>query len=137
MFSLSIDESPLDRCGGEPALARAVEERLQRSVFTSDDSSDITIAVTSEKADGTDDAWRAHIVAKDRADAELGRRDVPVPTNDCPKALDTLAVVLAIMIGPPRTTTDPPWHPEPEPKPDPLRPARARPAGDDRHDPGR
>lgn len=119
VFSLSIDESPLDRCGGEKALAGAVEARLHRSVFTGADVSDITIAVTSEPSAKTEESWRAQIVAKDRADAELGRRVVPLPTNDCPKALDTLAVVLAIMIGPARTTTDPPYHAEPEPEPEP------------------
>jgi hypothetical protein len=122
VFSLSIDDSPLNRCGGEEALSAAVEERLHRSVFTGEDASDITIAVTSEGAQDPDPTWRAQIVAKDRTGAELGRREVPLPRNDCPKAIDTLAVVLAIMIGPARTTTDPPWQAEREPAAEPVVP---------------
>lgn len=134
-FSLSIDESPLERCGGAKTLASVVEERLHRSVFVGDDVADITIAITSDLG-GTsadDPTWRARIVEKDRTGTELGRREVPLPATDCAKALDTLGVVLAIMIGPARTTTDPPWRAAPEteaeamPIPPPLPEERPRP----------
>ncbi len=135
VYSLTLDEGPLDRCGGEPALVGAVTERLRREAFTSDDASDITIAVTSTwaLASSAPSTWRAQIVAKDRTDTELGRRDVPLPANDCAKALDTLAVVLAIMIGPTRTTTSPPWHAQLEPRePREPEPAALPPAADRR-----
>ncbi len=118
VFSLALNESPLDRCGGLKSLEGAVEERLRRVVFTGEDSSDITFAIAAERGDGTDASWRAQIVERNRAGEALGRRDVPLPLADCSKALDTLAVVLAIMIGPPRMTTDPPRRAEPaEPPP--------------------
>jgi hypothetical protein len=65
------------------------------------------------------------IVERDRTDAELGRREVPLPSGECAKALDTLAVVLAIMIGPERKTFEPPPNaveaPPVEPPPTPPR----------------
>jgi hypothetical protein len=132
VFSLTMAPSPLDRCGGAPALTASVDERLHRSVFVSEDEADIAFAIASD--DGTNHEWHARIVERDRTGAELGRRDVPLPSDDCNKALDTLAVVLAIMIGP-RTTTEPPRHapsaePAPEPPsapPPPLAPPKTKP----------
>ncbi len=112
-FSLATEgeAAPLAACGGDEALVAAVEQRLRRPVFVAPDAADIAFVVTYERSD-------AHIVEHDRAGIELGRRDVPLPEDDCPKALDTLAVVLAIMIGPERTTTEPrPNAPEPQPPP--------------------
>ncbi len=130
LFSLAMDENPLGQCGGKDALIAAVEERLHRSVFTGDNASDITIAITSEPPEGG--TFRVHILAMDRLGSELGRRDVPLSSTDCAKAQGALAVVLAIMVGPPRTTTEPPWHPSPrapEPPPEPApAPPRKRPS---------
>jgi hypothetical protein len=69
----------------------------------------------------------ARIVERDRAGTELGRREVPLPVRDCPKARETLAVVLAIMVGPPRTIPldPPPQTPPPQPPAGPRRPGRA------------
>ncbi|MBX3212714.1 MAG: hypothetical protein KF850_11820 [Labilithrix sp.] len=120
VFSVALGESPLDRCGGGVALTREVEERLRRPVFADEDAADIAFAIAARRADGELDSWRAEIVERDRAGAELGRRDVPLPAADCPRALDTLAVVLAIMIGPARVTTEPPWRAEPSPVPSPA-----------------
>jgi hypothetical protein len=122
LFSLALEDSPLDRCGGAAALASAVETQLRRQVFTKETSSDIAIAVRPGPVRETGAAsWNAEIVEKDRTGTELGRRDVPLPTSDCAKARDTLAVVLAIMIGPERTTTDVP-HVEPVVPPEPAAP---------------
>ncbi|MEA2748196.1 MAG: hypothetical protein QOI41_2339 [Myxococcales bacterium] len=102
-FALALAAaSPLDACGGAPALSDAVDVRLHRSAFTAADDADMTLSVE------VDAAWRAHIVEKDRAGVELGRRDVPLSTGDCAKSLDTLAVVLAIIIGPPRNVANAP-----------------------------
>jgi hypothetical protein len=117
LFSLALDDTPLERCGGSAALAGAVEERLQRPAFTSAASADIAFAIHASQR-GVETSWSAEIVEHDRSGVELGRRDVPLPTADCVKARDTLAVVLAIMIGPARTTTDPPWEAEPMPSPE-------------------
>lgn len=108
LFSLTVSASPVDRCGGELAVARAVSERLRREVFTTPDAADVTIAIATSPEPPDADPFPARIVATDRSGVELGRREVPVPAADCTKALETLAVVLAIMIGPPRTTTEPP-----------------------------
>lgn len=122
-FSLAASESPLDACGGADALARWVDERLRRSVFTHDGTSDVTIAIAPEPEASDSAEWRARIVATDRAGVELGRREVPLPSADCAKAIETLAVVLAIMIGPPRTTTEP--LPGPAPAEGPVPPSTA------------
>ncbi len=108
LFSLTVADGPLERCGGEPVLARAVADRLRREVFTAPSAADITISVAPDPEAQAADPFPARIVATDRSGVELGRREVPVPAADCPKAVETLAVVLAIMIGPPRTTTEPP-----------------------------
>jgi hypothetical protein len=114
-FALELAESPLDECGGTKAVEDAVEERLRRATFEAAAVADITVAVTPETSNAPK-VWRALIVERDASGTELGRRDVPLPTDDCRKAVDTLAVVLAIMIGPARTTTDPPRGPaEPAP----------------------
>lgn len=126
LFTLKVDSSPLEACGGEARLAGAVEERVHRSVFVDDaEEADITIAIAPEPDVGTETSWRALIIEKDRAGTELGRREVPLPKADCSKALDTLAVVLAIMLGSSRTTTDPPHRHEvivEEPKVEPPHP---------------
>lgn len=96
-FSLTLrDASPLDACGGAPALIDAVHQRLHRAALGPASEADIALGVE------VDTGWRAHIVEHDRAGAALGGRDVPLSPGDCPKSLDTLAVVLAIMIGPER-----------------------------------
>jgi hypothetical protein len=94
---------PLSECGGDEAIELAVEERVRRRVFVAPELSDITLSIAFA-ADGS----RAIIVESSRAGVELGRRDVPLPANDCAKSLETIAVVLAIMIGPERKTTEPP-----------------------------
>lgn len=118
---------PLDGCGGVGALERAVEERLHRGVFTDAAVADITLVVAAEASSAAPRTWSAHIVEHDRAGTELGRRDVSIQADDCAKGLDTLAVVLAIMVGPERTTTAPPvFVPEPPPSP-PSPPSPQRP----------
>lgn len=132
MFSLSVAEAdPLASCGGAPALRQEVEQRLRRPVWTEEGPADIALEVEVEPSAGATEPGAervAHIVQRDRDGTELGRRDVPIPGDDCAKALETLAVVLAIMIGPPRTIVEaapPPAPPPPPPRPRP-RPRRRR-----------
>lgn len=127
VFFLRADAPLLEGCGGADALGRAVEERLHRSVFVREDEADIEIAITIESRPN-ERSGHALIIERDRSGSELGRRDVPVANDDCTKSLDTLAVVLAIMVGSTRTTTEPPRHPEPAraaPPPAPRRPSTA------------
>lgn len=93
-FSLSGDAG---KCADNATLRAAVEQRLQRTVFA--EPADQRITIELERGE-------AHIVETDRHGREVGRRDVPLPEDDCPKTIDTLAVVLAIMIGPPRPKED-------------------------------
>lgn len=94
---------PLEPCGGDAAIELAVEERVRRRVFVAQELADITLSIAF-----ANDGSRAIIVESTRVGVELGRRDVPLPPNDCAKSLETIAVVLAIMIGPERKTTEPP-----------------------------
>lgn len=94
---------PLAECGGDAAIELAVEERVRRRVFVAPELADITLSIAF-----AGDGSRATIVESSRASVELGRREVPLPANDCAKSLETIAVVLAIMIGPERKTTEPP-----------------------------
>ena len=141
MFSLAVAEpDPLAGCGGTPALRQAVEQRLRRPVWTEEEPADIALEVEVEANAGATEPGAervAHIVQRDRDGTELGRRDVPIPGDDCAKSLETLAVVLAIMIGPPRMIVEagppgpPPPPPPPRPKPRRRRthPVAPRPAG--------
>jgi len=77
--------------------------------------------VTLEPAPAS--SFIAHIVEHERDGAELGRRDVTIEAARCEKGIDTLAVVLSIMVGSPRTkevptpTVTPPEPPPPAPPP--------------------
>lgn len=137
-FSLGLGSSadggtPLDECGGRVALERAVEERLHRTVFAPAGEADIAFDVTLERARADGSSYEAHIVERERDGAELGRRDVTIEAARCEKGIETLAVVLAIMIGPPRTKeapVSPPAPPAPPvtpPAPAPTPPPRAEP----------
>jgi len=108
LYALEYPEDVAGGCGDEDKLSRLIEERLVRPVFVEDrDEADIVLSI--QKGSG---AAELVIVSADHAGAELGRRTVVVLHSDCPKVLDTLAVVLAIIIGPERTTTDPPRTPK-------------------------
>lgn len=138
-FSLTLvgEDNPIAKCGGGKALEGAIEQRLHRSIFTDADVADSTLVVRAE-ANDRGDQWRAHISELARDSQELGQRDVTVRADDCAKGIDTLSVVLAIMVGPPRTvpgTTEPSAPaptPAPAPEPSPpipqtsVQPARAR-----------
>jgi hypothetical protein len=137
LVSVAATTSPLEACGGSAALRTAVEERLHRAVFTDPDVADVVLRVETESAlPGRSPAerptWSAHIVEQDRAGTELGRRDVVIEAGDCGKGLETLAVVLAIMVGAERITTEapvvvapPPVAPPPEVPPTPPTPPSA------------
>ena len=127
-FSLALtnggERASLDECGGRVALEKAVEERLHRTVFAPAEEADIAFDVTLEPAQAS--SFTAHIVEHERDGAELGRRDVTIEAARCEKGIDTLAVVLAIMVGAPRTrevvAAPPPTPPPPPPPPTPPPP---------------
>lgn len=131
----------IDACGGATAVKAAVERRLDRPVFTGEATADSTLAVSVLRIDG-EPRWQAQIVERDRSGVEVGHRELVIDADDCERGIDTLAVVLAIMIGPPRkvpgappaapgpvTAADVPPVAAPTRSPEPIRPPLAPPAG--------
>ncbi len=134
-FALDVeDASVFASCGGAEGLARDVEERVHRPVFDTMASADIVFEVSlaaETRPPG------ARIVQRGRGGEDLGERVVPLPDPECTKARGTVAVVLAILIGPPReieepaappalppTPATPPVPPPPRPVPPPRPTAR-------------
>lgn len=125
--SLGDGDDPLVACGGADAIKANVEKRLGRRVFTDRDDADSTLLVGIERAPRGPD-WHAHIAEQDRSGKDLGHRHVAVHAQECAKGVDAIAVILAIMIGPPRIVraSEPAGEPAPPPEP-PVRPQRPRP----------
>ncbi len=117
-FALELaDGGALETCGGALALANDVESRVGRDVFA--DDADITFALTFE---GSGAERRARIVQRGRDGSDLGERIVPAPEGDgCEKTRDTIAVVLAILVGPLREVEVIEEPPPPPPAPPPPR----------------
>ncbi|AKU98862.1 hypothetical protein AKJ09_05526 [Labilithrix luteola] len=123
-FALTLEGegNPLESCGGAQAVRDAVEHRLRRTVFTDAASADRYFVVGGSRPTfGVD--WTTRIVELDRHDQEVGRREVVVPGDECAKAVEAVAVVLSITIGPPRMVPGPvpgterPSPPSPPPPP--------------------
>ncbi|MDB4943840.1 MAG: hypothetical protein JWP97_3374 [Labilithrix sp.] len=108
---------PLDACGGPEALAARVTTRLRRDALGSVGEADVVVTVD------VDEALGARIVERDATGAPLGTREVALGHEGCAGGLETLAVVLAIMIGPERRVALPP-APTPAP-PGPAPPGQA------------
>lgn len=115
--SRGVEDALLGACGGEEAVKASVEKRLGRRVFTDRESADSTLVVGIERAPSGSD-WHAHISEQDRSGRDLGHRHVAVHAEECAKGVEAIAVILAIMIGPPRVvpaavtpTTTPPAPP--------------------------
>jgi hypothetical protein len=100
-LTLTGESNPLEACGGAQAVRYMVERQLRRPVFTDVATADRYLVVGGVRPTfGVE--WTANIVELDRHDQELGQRGVVVRSDDCAKAVATVAVVLAITIGPPR-----------------------------------
>ncbi len=138
-FALVLSEprAVVEACGGAAVIEKAVERRLERDPFTNEAGADATLIVSV--APRVDAQWQVHINERDASGAEVGQRDVLIDAEDCTKGIETLAVVLSIMIGPPRMLPGPPpgtsAAPMPQlppvdqgaPIPTPPRPAEPRP----------
>jgi hypothetical protein len=121
-LSLSGPDAPLDECGGTRGVEAAVEQRLHRQTFTDPATADVMLIVGLEARPGTRE-WSVNIVERDQSGTELGHRDVAIRADDCARGLETLAVLLAIMVGSPRLIPTPVAVPQPEPEPEPVPPA--------------
>lgn len=110
----SGEDNPLEACGGAQAVRDAIEHRLRRPVFTDAATADRYFVVGGSRPTFGSD-WTARLVELDRHDNEVGRREVMVPGDDCAKAVEAVAVVLSITIGPPRMVPGPVPGTEPPP----------------------
>jgi hypothetical protein len=106
-FALVLNEprAVLDECGGVAVLKEAVERRLEREAFTDEAAADASLVISIDPL--PEGRWQAHIGELDRTGTEVGHRDVVIDADACQKGVDTLAVILAIMIGPPRMIASP------------------------------
>jgi hypothetical protein len=114
-------------CVATQALARAVEERLGRTVFVSAAQADVSV---EGRIDKLPDArgWSAHLVLRDGRGETLGTRDLAREEPSCEAMTEPLALVIAVMIDPdaamrPTPPADPPPVPAARPEASPEAPA--------------
>jgi hypothetical protein len=122
--SLSWVELPgAEGCGGAPAIARAVEERLGRHVLVSPAQADLSIEARAERS-GHPPLWHAVVLLRDQDGAVLGSRELGSATDDCSELRASVALAAALMIDPDAALRprDPPAPPLPPSPPAPLAP---------------
>jgi hypothetical protein len=130
--SLSWVELPgAESCGGAPAVARAVEQRVGRHAIVSPAQADLSIEGVVERigkasdGGGTSDSsaialWQAVVTVRDTTGAELGRREFRSTSPDCAELRDSVTLAISLMIDPdaelralPPVTPRPPTAPAP------------------------
>ncbi|MBX3210375.1 MAG: hypothetical protein KF764_35410, partial [Labilithrix sp.] len=90
-----------DACVATQPLARAVEERLGRSVFVSAAEADLSVEGHVEKRTrGASSGWHAVITVRDASGATLGTRELDRADASCDAMTEPLALVIAVMIDP-------------------------------------
>lgn len=101
--ALSVTRSAAaTNCMAPAALARSVEARLRRRVFTKEAAAELDVAVT---LDQHDDGWYARITLSD-ARGELGTRELNTRAPHCSALDDSLALVVALLVDtPPERST--------------------------------
>jgi hypothetical protein len=85
-----------ESCVATQPLARAVEQRLGRSVFVSASEAELSVEGRVEKKK----SWRAHVEVRDAAGKLLGKRDLESTAASCESLTAPLALALAVMIDP-------------------------------------
>jgi hypothetical protein len=126
--TLDVKRAPgAEQCVDAPALARAVETRLGRTVFAGA-APELRVSVELERS--ADGAWRAQLLLEDDQGVDLGRREIVSAERACSGLDPSLALVVALLVDappspppppPPSTDGTPPPPPPPPPKPTPLR----------------
>lgn len=127
-FALVLNEprAALEECGGKAAVQTSVERRLEREVFTDEAAADASLVISVDRV--SEALWQAHISERDRTGTEVGHREVAIDADDCEKGVETLAIILAIMVGPPRMVVRPaPVVPVPVPETEPPPPRKVAP----------
>jgi hypothetical protein len=85
-----------ESCVATQPLARAVEQRLGRSVFVSASEAELSVEGRVEKKKN----WRAHVEVRDAQGKLLGKRDLESTAASCDSLTAPLALALAVMIDP-------------------------------------
>jgi hypothetical protein len=107
-----------DECIATQALARAVEDRLQRpgKVFVSAAQADVSVEGRIEKK--KPQGWHAVITIRDAKGQLLGTRELERPDASCEAMTEPLTFVIAVMIDPEAAMRKPePVAPAPDPTP--------------------
>jgi hypothetical protein len=86
-----------ESCVATQILARAVEQRLGRSVFVSAAEADLSVEGRVEKKKS---GWHAHVEVRDVHGKLLGTRDLDTAAASCDALTQPLSLVLAVMIDP-------------------------------------
>lgn len=113
-----------EACLDAPALAKAVEARLGRSVFGGTNP-ELRVSVALERL--SDGAWRAQLLLEDAKGVALGRRELVSAEPSCSALDPSLALVVALLVDAPPTPPPPPpaevapSPPPPLPPPTPIR----------------
>jgi hypothetical protein len=110
-----------DGCVATQPLARAIEDRLGRSVFVSAAQADLSVEGRIEKRAAG--GWHAVITVRDASGATLGTRELDRPDASCEAMTEPLALVVAVMIDPDAAMRPPATKPVPTEPSAPLPPA--------------
>jgi hypothetical protein len=86
-----------EACGGAPAIARAVEQRLGRPAFVSPAQAEFSIEGRAER-DGA--RFRAVLVLRDSAGVQIGVRELESNAADCNELRENVILAVALMIDP-------------------------------------
>jgi hypothetical protein len=86
-----------EECVGTQQLARAVEDRLGRTVFVSAAEADVSVEGHIEPQPK---GWRAVITLRDAKGTLLGTRELATEKPSCDALREQLALVIAVMIDP-------------------------------------
>ncbi|MEZ4227306.1 MAG: hypothetical protein R3B13_40590 [Polyangiaceae bacterium] len=111
-------------CISTQALARGVEDRLQRKVFVSAAEADVSVEGYLSR-EGNPPTYRAKITIRDSAGELQGTRDLESAEADCRALDESLVFVVSVLIDP--DATSPPEKPATqEPAPPAAKPAPPR-----------
>ncbi len=131
-----VDLPGAEGCGGTPAIARAIEERLGRRAIVSPVDAELSIEAYAEHS-GRPALWHAYVQVRARDGALLGSRDLASAADDCSELRAAVVLVAALMIDPDAARPTPgspagggvdlPRSPSPAPAPTPACPPAPEP----------
>jgi hypothetical protein len=103
-----------EACGGAAAIAKAVEQRLGRAALVSPAQADFSIEGHAER---NGERFRAVLVLRDSAGAQIGTRELESDVGDCSELRENVALAVALMIDPDAVLRPPPQKLPPLPPP--------------------